>query len=243
MDAAHGEDRALELGQGGRLLRREAVLEHEAGGDVVVGRDGEELGRVGVDVGRVQAAGLEEDSRGGDTETGQDGEVGAVSQIDDAAVGDGCLGGRWVGGRVEVEFQREGAVFDLTGDFLEAGHTGVLGEEFADCAWHGRGVWCCFRVAEHEAGGVRRRGRAGLIARWRRGRRACAVGARGHRVAAGRAGWVCWAGRAASRTDGSCACGGGDESSDEKRSGMHSFFWIFGLAFGVLSELKDWLEG
>jgi len=132
VDAALGEDGTLEESQVGALLGDEAVLENEAGLNVGVGDDGEELGGVGVDVRGVKTAGPEEDACGGDAQIGQDGEVGAVGKVDLAAQGLGDVGGDGVRLGVEVELQVQVAGGNFRLDLLEAGDASVLGQELGN---------------------------------------------------------------------------------------------------------------
>lgn len=157
VDAALGEDGALELGQGGVELGRQAVLQHEPREDVAVGRHGQELGGPRVDVGGVEAAGLEEDARRRDAQAGQDGEVGARGQVDLAP-----LAGRdgRVGGRVEVELEAGVPRRDFLLDVLEPGDRVVGREELGDDAAGRDRVGNGRRVARH-ARGVAGSGAAG----------------------------------------------------------------------------------
>ena len=101
VDAALGEDGALEGGEGSVLLHGEAVLEDEARLDVVARGEDEELGRARVGVGRVEAAGVHEADGGAEARADEGGEVAAVREVDLAA--EAGLDAR-VGGGVEVEF-------------------------------------------------------------------------------------------------------------------------------------------
>jgi len=148
VDAAHRECGALEEGQVGALFRDEAILEHETGLDVAVGDDGEKLSGVGVDVGGVETAGLEEDACGGDAQTSQEREVLAVGKVDLAAQGLGDIGGNRVGLGVEVELQREVAGGNFGCDLCEAVDTGVFGEELGNGASSWLGVRGGIGVAE-----------------------------------------------------------------------------------------------
>ena len=125
VDAALGEDGALEGGQGRVLLHRKAVFEDEAGLDVGAGREDEELGRARVDVWSIQPARVHEADGG--TEAGPDerGKVRAVREVDLAA--EAGFDAR-VGGGVEVEFQvcgvrggEEGVLFDFGRGGFELG--------------------------------------------------------------------------------------------------------------------------
>lgn len=142
VNATLGKDCALKLGQGGVEFRGQSVLQHETAEDVAVGDNGEELGSARVDVRRVQAAGLEEDARSGDTEAGQDREVGAVCEIDLAAHAGGDTG---VGGRVEVEFQADIARGDFRLKLSEAVDGTVGSKKLSDNAevwgWVGGSGW------------------------------------------------------------------------------------------------------
>jgi len=151
VDAALGEGGTLEERQAGALLGDEAVLSDEAGGDVGVGDDGEELGGIWVDVRGVKTAGLEKDAGGGDAQTGQEREVLAVGKVDLAAERLGAGGGDWVGLGVEVELQGEVAGGDLSSDLCEAVDAGVFGQELGDGTSRGLWVGGGIRVAE-EAG-------------------------------------------------------------------------------------------
>lgn len=151
VDAALGESSTLEESQVGALLSDEAVLEDEAGADVGVGDDGEHLGCVGVGVRGVKTAGSEEDTCGGDAQTGQEREVHAVGKVDLAAQGLGDVGGDWVRLGVEVELQVEVAGGNLGLDLLEAGDARVFGQQPGDRARGGLRVGDGIGVAE-EAG-------------------------------------------------------------------------------------------
>jgi len=155
VDAANGERGTLEEGQVGALFVGEAVLQDEAGLDVAVRDDGEELGGVGVDVGGVETAGLEEDAGGGDAQTGQEREVLAVGKVDLAAQGLGGIGGDRVSVGVEVELQREVARGNFCCDLREAVDTSVFGEELGNGAGSWLGVRGGIGVAE-KAGRDRR---------------------------------------------------------------------------------------
>lgn len=149
VDAALGENGALELGEGRVELGRQAVLEHEAGEDVAVGRDGQELGRARVHVRGVEAAGFEEDAGRRDAQARQDREVGARREVDLSALAG--HDGR-VGGRIEVEFEADVACRDLLLDVLEPSHRVVGREELGDDATGGYRVGRGGRVAQHARG-------------------------------------------------------------------------------------------
>jgi len=223
VDATHGEGGTLEERQFGALFGGEAVLQNEAGGDVAVSNNREELGGVWVDVGSVETTGLKEDTCGGDAQSSQEGEVLAVGQVYLAAEGDAGVWCWRVGGRVEVELERQGSCLNFGGDLSEAVNAAVLGEELGDGARGGFWVGGRAGVAEKAGGGSGRVGPgttlpvAGAIAiRWRGrgGRGSSSVVAGSHGViTGGRAGSPCrshWGGG-----------GGGSESSNEKRSRMH----------------------
>lgn len=116
VDGALGEDGALVLGQGGVELGGQGVLQHEARQDVAVGRHGQELGGSRVDVGSVEAAGLEEDAGKGHAGAGQEREVDAVGEVDLAARSGGDAR---VGRRVEVELEINHASIQVLLDRLE----------------------------------------------------------------------------------------------------------------------------
>lgn len=126
VDRALGEDGTLELGQGRVELGRQTILQDEAGQHRGLGDQGEELGRVRVDVRGVKTAGVEEDTGSRNAQVSEDGEVGARRKVDLTSQADGGVG---VGRRVEVELQRKVALLDLLLDLLEAGDAVVLGEE------------------------------------------------------------------------------------------------------------------
>ena len=87
-----------------------------------------------MEVGGVQATGVEEDARGGDAGTGQDGEVGSLGEVDLTTLSGGDVG---VGRRVEVELEVDGA----SGQFLleisepsdSVGLSQQLGDEACGC--------------------------------------------------------------------------------------------------------------
>jgi len=135
VDAAHGEDGTLKLGERGVEFRGQAVLQNETGEQVVVSDQGQELGGTRVDVWGVQATRVEEDASRRDAQVCQDGEVGAESEIDLAT--HACVVGRRVGGFVEVELQADVASGDFFLDVLEAGDGAVGCEELGDdtAAW------------------------------------------------------------------------------------------------------------
>jgi len=85
MDAALGEDGALELGQGSVELGGQRVLEHEASCDAPFSGDSEELRGARVDVRGVEPTSVEEKHCGRETEIGQYWEVRTIGKINLAA--------------------------------------------------------------------------------------------------------------------------------------------------------------
>ena len=108
VDGALGEDGTLELGEGRVLLHGEAVLEDEAGLDVGPVCQDEELGGTGVDVGRVQAASVQEADCGGDAGANERGEGVRLGENDFAA--SAGLDTR-IGAKVEIEDEMRRVAF------------------------------------------------------------------------------------------------------------------------------------
>ena len=104
MDAALGQDGALELVQGRAHLRGQAVLEDKSRPDIASLDDGEEFGGAVVDMRGVHAAGVQEPGRHCQAKINEGGKGLAVGEITLAPFprADATA---WVGGDVEVELQ------------------------------------------------------------------------------------------------------------------------------------------
>jgi len=139
VDGALREDGTLVLGDGGVELVVLVVLHHEASAhtELAGGGEGEELSGTRVDVRGVQATGLEEDGGSRDAETGEDGVVAALSEVNLAT---GAGGDRRVGGGVEVEVQADLPVIETLADGVEAGNGVGCGDERGNKLWRGTRV-------------------------------------------------------------------------------------------------------
>lgn len=155
MDGSLREEGALEEGERGAHLIRQAVLEDEARPDVGSFGEGEKFGGARVDVGFIHAARVHEAGGHGDAEVGEGGEGFAIGEVALAAEAFAAAG-VGVSGRIEVVFEPGvgGALGLEDGDavFGCGGHEEFLVEVIRDgrVGWRDGGVVC---VSSHQWAG------------------------------------------------------------------------------------------
>ena len=221
VDGALREDGALILSQCGVEFGGQWVLQHETRQDVAVGRNSQELGGSRVDVGGVEAAGLEEDAGKRNASARQEREVDSVGEVDLAASPGGDAR---VGRRVEIKLEIDHASIKVLLDRLEPleGRWGVEQLRHQSRVAGERLVGLGIGVAQDAAG------RGWSACAFDAGDEASGLWTGNGTPGLGQGIWNSSAGQRTGDTDageGRCRDGSG-EGSDEDGLGEHFEYWI-----------------